>query len=398
MKLAQRVSRIKPSATLTISAKATALKQQGVQVVNFGAGEPDFNTPQHIAQMAMQSIRQGHTRYTAVGGTDELKDAIRETIEKDYGLSYGRQSVLVSCGGKHALYNLFLSVLDPGDEVLVPSPYWVSYPDMVELAEGVPVVVPCPEEDGFKLRPETLERAITPKTRLLVLNSPSNPTGVHYRPEELKGLAEVLARHENVLVASDDIYYRILFDGRRWANIAMVDEGLRERVFIVNGVSKTYCMTGWRIGYLVGDEAVVKAATKLQSQSTSNPCSIAQRACVAALKGDQTIVEKMVEAFEERCRYVLGRLKKLDGVTCPPPDGAFYLFPNFSAWYGKRAGDRVLENSIQLAEYFMEEAHVALVPGEPFGEDRCIRISCALSMEDLEEGLNRMEEALARLS
>ena len=397
MKLAQRVARIKPSATLTISAKAKALKQQGVQIVNFGVGEPDFDTPQHIQEAAVAAIKRGETRYTAVSGIDELKEAICRMIAEDYGLSYGKENVLVCCGGKHALYNLFQTVLDPGDEVIIPSPYWVSYPDMVELAGATPVTVACPEENGFKLRPEDLEGAITPRTRMIIINSPSNPTGVHYLREEYLALVEILAKYEDIVIVSDDIYYRILFRGYEWINIAMLDERLRERTFIVNGVSKTYCMTGWRIGYLIGDAGVIKAANNIQSQSTSNPTSISQWASVAALNGDQEGVSNMAKIFEDRCKYVLGRLAKLPGVTCPSPAGAFYVFPNVSHYFGKRHEEQTITNSLDMANFLMEKAHVAVVPGGAFGEDRCIRFSYALSMDDLREGFDRIEKALKML-
>jgi aspartate aminotransferase len=397
MKLAQRVARIQPSATLTINAKAKALKQQGVHVINFGVGEPDSGTPEHIQKAAIHAIQNGQTRYTPVSGINELKDAILHVVQQDYGLSYDRDNVLVSCGGKHSLYNLFQAILDPGDEVIIPSPYWVSYPDMVVMTGATPVPVVCPDSHGFKLRPDVLERAITEKTRLFILNSPSNPTGVHYTPEELRALAEVLLRHENVMIASDDIYYRILFNGNKWCNIAMADERLKDRVFIVNGVSKTYCMTGWRIGYLVGDADVVRAATKIQGQSTSNPCSIAQWASVAALMEDQTAVSEMSKTFEKRCHYVLERLEQLPGVSCQAPAGAFYVFPNFSSYFGKRAGERVIDGSAALADYLMESAHVAVVPGGAFGEDRCIRLSYALSMEELKIGFDRIAAALLEL-
>ncbi len=397
MRLAERVTRIQPSATLAINAKAKALKAKGAHIVNFGVGEPDFGTPEHIQEAAIRAMRDGHTRYTAVGGIDELKDAVREVIQNDYGLSYEREEVLVSCGGKHALYNLFQALLDPGDEVIIPSPFWVSYPDMVVLTGAKPVIVPCPEEAGFKLRPEDLQAGITERTRLLILNSPSNPTGAHYSSAELAALAEVLMPRENVLIVSDDIYYRILFNGQQWANIAMVEPRLRPRTFIVNGVSKTYCMTGWRIGYLLGDAAAIKAATKIQSQSTSNPTSIAQYASVAALREHTGTVREMVKVFQERCGYVMGRLAELPGVTCPRPAGAFYVFPNFSHYYGRKAGDRPIRSSLDLADYLMESAHVAVVPGGAFGEDRCLRFSYALSMDDLKEGFDRVARALEAL-
>ena len=397
MKLAKRLERIKPSATLTINAKAKALKRQGIHIVNFGVGEPDFDTPGHIQEAAIKAMREGHTRYTAVSGIDELKDAVCRIIRKDYGLSYARENVLISCGGKHALYNLFQAIIDPGDEVIVPAPYWVSYPDLAELAEGRMVAVHCKEEDGFKLRPEALESAITPKSKLLVMNSPSNPTGAFYSRSDLEALAEVLARHEQIMIVSDDIYYRILFGGVRWVNLAMVDERLRRRTFIVNGVSKSSCMTGWRIGYLVGDEDVIKGAGKIQGQSTSNPTSISQWASVAALDGEQECVSEMARIFEGRCEYVMNRLGELPAVKCPRPDGAFYVFPNFSAYYGRSVDGRLIANSLDLADYFMEKAHVAVVPGVAFGEDRCVRFSYALSMEEIKEGFDRIAEALKLL-
>ena len=397
MRLSQRISRIKPSATLSVDAKAKALKRSGVNIINFGVGEPDFETPDHIRDAAVASIRNGQTRYTAVGGIDELKDAICRNIKNDYGITYGRENVMVSCGGKHALYNLFQALLDPGDEVIIPSPYWVSYPDMVRLADARPVIVSCPEKDDFKLKPEVLEKAITPKTRLLILNSPSNPTGKYYNGEDLMGLADVLLRHENVLIVSDDIYYRILFNGHKWANIAMVEEKLRERTFIVNGVSKSYAMTGWRIGYLVGDADAIKATTMVQSQSTSNPSSIAQWASVEALAGDQDNVREMARVFEQRRHRIMERVLDIPGVTCPGPDGAFYVFPNFSAYFGKKAGNRTITGSLDLTDYLMEQAHVAVVPGEAFGEDHCLRFSYALSMEEIERGFDAVKAALQAL-
>ncbi|MGC9194768.1 MAG: pyridoxal phosphate-dependent aminotransferase [Syntrophobacteraceae bacterium] len=397
MKLSAMIGRIKPSATLAINAKANELKKSGVKVINFGVGEPDFDTPKNIGNAGVESIGKGRTRYTAVGGINELKDAICATVKADYGISYGRENVLVSNGGKHALYNLFMTLLDPGDEVIVPSPYWVSYPDMVNLANANPVVVTCPEKDGFMLRPENLEKAITPKTRLLILNSPSNPTGKYYGQKELEAIAQVLLRHENVLVVSDDIYYRILFGGRKWVSLGMVEERLRERIFIVNGVSKSYCMTGWRIGYLIGDKTVIKAATDFQSQVTSNASSISQWASVEALAGDQTAAVEMARVFEARCARVMEIISGMEKVTCPPPDGAFYVFPNFSAYYGKKFGTRTIKGSLDLADFFMEEAHVAVVPGEAFGEDNCIRFSYALSDEEIEQGFDAVKKALEKL-
>jgi aspartate aminotransferase len=398
MKLSSRIGRIKPSATLAINAKANELKRNGVKIINFGVGEPDFDTPQNIRNAGIESIQKGMTRYTAVGGINELKDAVCATIKADYGLSYGRENVLISCGGKHSLYNLFMTLLDAGDEVIVPSPYWVSYPDMINLADATPVIVNCSEKEGFLLSPEALEKAITPRTRLLILNSPSNPTGKYYGADQLKALAEVLLRHENVFVASDDIYYRILFGGRKWVSLGMVEEKLRERIFIFNGVSKSYCMTGWRIGYMIGDKTVIKAATDFQSQVTSNATSISQWASVEALSGDQLPAMEMAKTFEARCKRVLELLAGMPGVTCAPPDGAFYVFPNFSAYFGKKFGARTINGSLDLADFLMTEAHVAVVPGEAFGEDNCIRFSYALSDAEIEQGFDAVGKAIARLS
>lgn len=397
MRVSSRLGSTKPSATLSINAKAKALKRDGVRVVNFCVGEPDCDTPENIRNAAIESINDGQTRYTAVGGIDELKDAVCRTIETEYGLTYKRENVLVSCGGKHALYNLLIALLDPGDEVIIPSPYWVSYPEMVTLAGAKPVAVRCREEDGFLLRPEALEAAITPNTRLLILNSPSNPTGMYYDAEDLKGLAKVLLRHENVAIASDDIYYRILFGGRKWANLAMIEERLRDRIFIINGVSKSYAMTGWRLGYLIGDPAVIKAATNFQSQVTSNATSISQWASVEALNGPQESVDVMVKSFETRCEHILSRISALPGVSCPEPGGAFYVFPNFSAYYGKKFGGRTINGSLDLADYFMEEAHVAVVPGVSFGDDNCTRFSYALSVDEIDAGFDAVEKALKKL-
>jgi len=397
MRLAQRVSSIQPSATLSINAKAKALKAQGQQIISFGVGEPDFPTPHHIQQMAIQAIYRNQSRYTAVGGIDELKTAVADTIEADYGLRYTPEQVIVSCGGKQVLYNLMQVLLEPGDEAVIPAPYWVSYPDLVTLAGATPVAVPCREQDGFKLTAERLESALTESSRMLILNSPCNPTGAHYSREELSRLAEVLRARQDLIIVSDDIYYRILFGGEPWCNLAMLDPQLRKRTVIVNGLSKTYAMTGWRIGYGLGDPAIIRAAVKIQSQSTSNPCSISQWAGVAALRGDQSEVKIMVASFEQRCRFVLDSLRSIPGVTCPQPAGAFYVFPNVSHYYGKQAQGYAVDSSLEMAEYLMEQAHIAVVPGGAFGEDRCIRLSYALAMVEIKEGLSRLAQALQEL-
>lgn len=397
MLTAHRMSLVKPSVTLAINAKANELKAQGVAIIGFGSGEPDFGTPAHIQLAAIDAMRAGHTRYTPASGIPALKEAICDSIKKDYGLDYANENVTVSCGGKHALYNLFMALLDEGDEVIIPAPYWVSYPDMTLLAGGKPVIVPCPDTDNFMLKPDTLEAAITERTKILILNTPSNPTGVHYGRDDLKALAEVLLKHPQVIIISDDVYFKILFDGAEWANLSMVEPQLKERTIITNAVSKTYCMTGWRIGWIAAEKEIVAAANKLQSQSTSNPNSIAQYAAIAALTGDQEPLTKMVASFDERRRYVLDRLEAIPGVNCPRPNGAFYVFPNLSAYHGKSFKGQQINGSVDLCAYLMEEAHLAAVPGEAFGDDKCVRFSYVISPEDLEEGFNRLANALGAL-
>jgi aspartate aminotransferase len=396
MKLSERMSQIQPSPTLTINTKAKALRAAGVDVISFGVGEPDFDTPEHICLAAVDAIKEGFTRYTAVGGIDELKDAIIADFQSNYGLSYGREEIVVSCGGKHSLYNLAQVLCDPGDEVLIPAPYWVSYPDIVRLAGAVPVIVPTYEEDQFKLRPEVLEEAITAKSKGLILNSPSNPTGSTYSREELEKLAPIVLQH-GLTVISDDIYYRIMFQGQSWVNLSMVGDDLRKQTIIVNGVSKTYAMTGWRIGYLAGPAEVVGAVTKIQSQSTSNPNSIAQKAAVAALMGPQNCVDEMVAAFEKRRDHMTSRLESLPGVRVIKPTGTFYIFANFSSYYGRVYADQVIGGSLDLSAYLMDKVHLAVVPGMAFGEDSCLRFSFAISMEQIDQGVDRLSEALNAL-
>ena len=397
MKLSERMAQIQPSPTLAINTKAKALRAAGVDVISFGVGEPDFDTPEHICLAAADAIKEGFTRYTPVGGIDELKDAIIGEFKNSYGLSYGREEVVVSCGGKHSLYNLAQVLFDPGDEILIPAPYWVSYPDIVRLADAVPVIVPTYEEDQFKLRPETLEQAITDRSKGLILNSPSNPTGSTYSREELERLAPVVLKH-GLPVISDDIYYRILFQGQSWVNIAMLGEDLRKQTIIVNGVSKTYAMTGWRIGYLAGPAEIVAAVTKIQSQSTSNPSSIAQKAAVAALTGPQDCVTEMVAAFEKRRDHMTSRLEKLPGVSVINPTGTFYIFANFSSYYGRAYDGQLIQGSLDLSAYLMDKVHLAVVPGVAFGEDSCLRFSFAVSMEQIDKGVDRLSEALAELN
>ncbi|MDY0187707.1 MAG: pyridoxal phosphate-dependent aminotransferase [Syntrophus sp. (in: bacteria)] len=396
MKLASRVSLIKPSPTLVITAKAAALRAEGRDIVDFGAGEPDFYTPEHIKAAAIQAVESNFTRYTAVGGIDELKDAIIRKLHRDNYLSYRRSEIVVSCGAKHTLFNLAQVLFEEGDEVIIPGPYWVSYPDLVLYTGAQPVIVNTREQDGFKLTPEGLERAITERTRALILNSPSNPTGSAYTKEELAALAEVVLHH-SMMVISDDIYEKILFDGLDFWNIAAVAPALKDRTIVVNGVSKAYAMTGWRIGYAAGPEVVIAAMGKIQSQSTSNPASISQKAAVEALTGDQRVISEMVKEFQRRRDYIVSVMTSFNGVSCLKPQGAFYVFPNVSALYGLGFGDRKINDSSAMAEYLLEEAEVAVVPGSAFGDDRYIRISYATSMELIEKGLERIGNALTRL-
>jgi aspartate aminotransferase len=396
LELARRIRQIPPSATLALNAKANLLKAQGVDVVNFGVGEPDFDTPPNIREAAIRAIREGFTRYTPVGGILELKEAICQRFHGDYGLSYRPPEIMVSCGGKHALYNLFQVLFDPGDEVLIPAPYWVSYPPMVMLAEAVPVLIPTREENGFKLTAAELKARLTPRSKALILNSPSNPTGILYRKEELAALGEVILEH-GLYVVSDDIYDKIRFDGAPFVNLAMLGPELKARTFVLNGLSKTYAMTGWRLGYLAGPEEAIQAAINLQSQSTSNPNSIAQKAGVEALTGPQEAVAAMVAEFAWRRDDIYRRLLAIPGVSSVKPGGAFYIFPNLSRGYQKLNSRPGQSPSQALAEYLLEEAQVAAVPGAEFGEDSCIRLSFATSRERIATGVRRIFEALEKL-
>ena len=396
MQLASRIRQIPPSATLALNAKANQLKAQGIDIVNFGVGEPDFDTPDNIREAAIRAIRDGFTRYTPVGGIPELKEAIINKFQADYGLSYNPGEIVVSCGGKHGLYNLFQVLFEKGDEVIIPGPYWVSYVPMVMLADATPVVVPTQEKNGFKLTAAELKARLTPRTKALVLNSPSNPTGGVYTKDELAALGQVVLE-AGLYVVSDDIYDKILFDGAKFVNIAMLSPELKARTFILNGVSKAYAMTGWRIGYLLGPEAGIKAAVNLQSQSTSNPTSISQKAAVEALNGPQDSVKSMQAEFAWRRDDIYRRALEIPGVTSIKPGGAFYLFPNFSAYYDRLKAAPGQSLSGALAAYLLEEARVAAVPGGEFGEDKCLRFSYATSRERIATGLSRIKEALEKL-
>ena len=394
--LSNRAKGLKPSPTLAINAKAKSMQAQGIHVISFGAGEPDFDTPENIKQAAKKALDEGFTKYTPVGGIDELKDAIITKFQRDSGLTYKRSEILVSCGGKHSFYNLAQAIFDQGDEVIVPAPYWVSYPPMVALANASPVIVETTEKNEFKITPEDLKKAITPKTKALIINSPSNPTGSAYTKKELEKIAEI-AISKNFFVISDEIYEKIVYDGFEFVSIASLNDEIRKRTIIVHGVAKTYAMTGWRIGYTAGSEEIISAMNNIQSQSTSNPTSIAQKASVEALIGPQDEVRKMVNAFGQRRNYIVDRLNKMPGVSCYKPVGAFYVFPNFSSYYGKSYQGKKISNSTDLADFFLDVARVAVVPGIEFGADPFERLSYATSLEDIREGLDRIEEAINKL-
>jgi aspartate aminotransferase len=396
MKLADRVNKIQPSPTLAIDAKAKALKAQGVDVVGFGAGEPDFDTPANIREAGKKAIDAGFTRYMPVGGADDLKDAIIAKMKRDHGLEYSREEISVACGAKHTLYNISQALIQEGDEVIIPAPYWVSYPDQVVLAGGTPVFIETDEATAFKITPAQLEKAITPRTKALILNSPCNPTGTSYTEAELKAIGQVCLKHD-FLIISDDIYERLIYDGLTFANIVQVLPELKSRTVVVNGVSKTYAMTGWRIGYACGPRELMGAMTKMQSQSTSNATSISQKASVEALNGPQDAVAAMCVEFEKRRTYIVDRLNAMPGVSCFKSTGAFYVFPNFSGVYGKSFNGKMISNSSDFAAYLLEEAKVALVPGIAFGADKYARLSYAISMENIKKGMDRIEEAINNL-
>jgi len=397
MKLASRISTIKPSSTLAITAKANALKAEGRDVISFGAGEPDFDTPDHIKMAAVKAIEEGFTKYTPVDGIVELKDAIISKLGRDNQLTYDRSQIVVSCGAKHTLYNLTQVLFEDGDEVIIPSPYWVSYLDMVLLSGARPVILNTGEAQGFKILPEQLKAAITRNTKAIIMNSPSNPTGAVYTARELAALAEVVSGKE-MLVISDDIYEKIIYDDRQFTNIASLSKELRDRTVVVNGVSKTYSMTGWRIGYAAGPEEIIKAMTKLQSQNTSNSTSISQWAAVEALNGNQESVPVMVEEFRRRRNVIVEKLNAIPGVTCALPHGAFYVFPDVSSLFGRSYQGRALSNSSDFTAYLLEAVNVAVIPGVDFGHDNHIRLSYATSLKNIEEGLKRINSAVKGLS
>ncbi len=393
--LSARLNRLAPSATLAMSQKSGELKAQGVDVINLSVGEPDFNTPDHIKEAAKKAVDDNYSRYSPVPGYPALRQAIADKLKRENGLDYALSQIVCSNGAKQSVCNAVMALVGEGDEVIIPAPYWVSYPQMVLMADGTPVYVEAGIEQDFKITPGQLEAAITPRTRLLILCSPSNPTGSVYSAEELEGLAAVLRRHENVIVLSDEIYEHINYVGRH-ASIASCP-GMKERTVLVNGVSKAYAMTGWRIGFIAAPEWIAKACNKLQGQYTSGPCSVSQMAATAAFAGPQECVEEMRRAFERRKELIVKLAKEVPGFEVNDPHGAFYLFPKCSAYFGKKCGDRVINNSMDFAMFLLEEAHVATVGGDAFGSPECFRMSYATSDENIVEALRRIKEAVARL-
>lgn len=396
--LARRMQFIKPSPTIAVTTKAAELKAAGKDVIGLGAGEPDFDTPEHIKQAAIDAMKRGETKYTAVGGTPALKQAICDKFKRENNLSYAPNQIIVGTGGKQVIFNAFMASLSVGDEVIIPAPYWVSYPDIVAFSEGKPVIVSCPQEQGFKMTPAQLEAAITPKTKWVILNSPSNPTGAGYSAEEIKALGAVLLKHQHVWVMTDDIYEHIVYDSFEFSTIANVVPELMDRTLTVNGVSKAYSMTGWRIGYAGGPKALIAAMTDIQSQSTSNPCSISQAASIAALNGPQDFLNEWRAVFKKRRDNVVKALNAVPGLECANPEGAFYVFPRCQKLIGKKTqAGKVLANDLDFCAYLLEEALVAVVPGSAFGAEGYFRISYATSDAALAKACERIKGACAKL-
>ena len=392
VKISQRATSIKPSPTLAVTAKAGQLRAEGRDIIGLGAGEPDFDTPEHIKQAAIQALHEGFTKYTAVGGTTGLVQAIIQKFKRENDLEYSTDQILVSCGCKHSLYNLMQALLNSGDEVIIPAPYWVSYPDMAKLAGAETVIIKTNAEGNLKITPEQLQAAITNKTRLFILNSPSNPTGVCYTPDELASLGKVLANHPDIIIATDDIYEHILWGQESFQNIVNVCPELYDRTVVLNGVSKAYSMTGWRIGYAGGPASLIQAMKKIQSQSTSNPTSISQVAAQAALEGDQSYITRSSSIFKERHDFVYAQLNKIEGIECHASEGTFYSFPNFQGVIDRMKN---INNDVELAEYLLEQGEIAMVPGSAFGAPGYMRLSFATSMENLQKGMERLEKALS---
>ncbi|MDQ6960198.1 MAG: pyridoxal phosphate-dependent aminotransferase, partial [Mariprofundaceae bacterium] len=398
IQLSNRVQKVKPSATLAITAKAAELRASGKNIISLSVGEPDFETPKAAREAGIAAINAGFTRYTAVPGIPELRKAIAVKFKKDNDLDYEADDILVSTGGKQCLYNLLQAMINPGDEVIIPAPYWVSYPDMVLLADGVPVVVDTAEGNDFKLSAAQLEAAITEKTRLMILNSPSNPTGMAYSTEDLAALGNVIRQYPDVAVATDDMYEKILFDGKKFATFAQINPDLKDRTITLNGVSKAYCMTGWRIGFCAGPAHLIKAMAKIQGQSTSNPSSISQKAALAALTGPTDALEEMVRTYQTRRGWLVNAINAIPGMHCIRPDGAFYVFPSVSGWMDKQTSNgTILTDDVVVCEWLLEETGVALVPGTAFGSPGHVRFSYAVSQDTLEDAVGRIERAAESL-
>ena len=394
--ISRRAKRITPSPTLAVTAKAKRMQSEGIDVISFGAGEPDFDTPEHIKQAAIKSLESGFTKYTPTSGTADLKQAICDKLSRDNGLVYDKSQVIVSLGAKHSIYNAVLATVNPGDEVIIPAPYWVSYPEIVNMAEGRPVYLQTDETTLFCAPVDVIRAAVTPRTRMLILNSPSNPTGAVYDRKHIEQIAE-LAVEKRFYVVSDEVYEKIIYDGREHVSIASLGEQIKKLTITVNGLSKAYSMTGWRLGYIAAEKGIVDAMAAIQSHSASNMVSFTQPAAVAALTGPQSVVEEMVAEFDKRRKYVVGRLNDIEGISCVMPGGAFYVFPNVSSLYGRKHNGRPITNSDAFTEFLLEEANVAVVAGGGFGADNYIRLSYATSMENIERGLDRIAEAVSKL-
>ena len=393
MELSRKVLQVSASPTLAIDAKFKAMKADGIDVIGFGCGEPDFDTPENIKEAAIKAIRDGQTKYTPASGTLDLKKAICEKLKRDNGLDYTPANIVVSNGAKHSLMNAFDAIINPGDEIIVPAPYWVSYTEMIKMADGVPVIIETKEEDGFEFTPEQLKAAITPKTKALVLNSPSNPTGMLYEEDKLRKIAEIIVEND-IFVVSDEIYENLIYDGKKHVSIASFNEEIKDRTIIINGVSKSYAMTGWRIGFTAANAQVTKAMANMQSHAASNPSSISQAAALEAYNGTQDTVEEMRKVFEERRNYMVERINSINGVSCKKPEGAFYVMMNIKDIFGREIGGKVINTSDDFCEVLLEKSLVALVPGSGFGCEGYVRWSYATSMENIVKGLDRLEEFL----
>lgn len=393
MELSRKALQVSASPTLAIDAKFKAMKADGIDVIGFGCGEPDFDTPDNIKAMAVKAIEEGQTKYTPASGTLVLKQAICDKLKKDNGLDYTPANIVVSNGAKHSLINAFNAITNPGDEIIVPAPYWVSYTEMIKMADGVPVIIETTEEDNFKFTAKQLKDAITPKTKALVLNSPSNPTGMLYSEAELREIAEIAVEND-IFVIADEIYEKLIYDGKEHVSIASFNEEIKNRTIIVNGVSKSYAMTGWRIGFTAANAEVTKVMANMQSHAASNPSSISQAAALEAYVGDQNTVEEMRKVFEERRNYMVDRINSIDGVSCKKPEGAFYVMMNIKDVFGKEVDGKVITNSDEFCEVLLEKSLVALVPGSGFGIEGYVRWSYATSMENIVKGLDRLEEFL----